>query len=120
MHANHRAALRTRPFNIFVFDKIDDANFLYAYEIFKYTCSVIGSIALIQMGKACARKLVTFEAILNFPFYHLFTVFNFARNTGFRFRRIIAPATGTRLFIPCIGSTEAAIYAAWGYQGWIG
>jgi hypothetical protein len=78
MHTKDRAALRTGPFYIFIYDEIIDANFFYAAQIADYTCSILGAVAFIQVLHAWARKFSALVTKLQFPGYHLFAVLNLA------------------------------------------
>jgi hypothetical protein len=83
MHGKHLTTFRTGPFFILVLDEMVYTEYFDAGEIVYDACSIPGTIALIQVGQACARELVAGEAILKFPFDQLFTVLNLAGNTGF-------------------------------------
>lgn len=61
---------------------------------------------MVQKG---AGKFVAVEAILQLPFYQLFAVLDLTSYAGVRFPGIVTPTTGTRIPIPRVGSTEAAI-----------
>jgi hypothetical protein len=56
VHTQHQAAPRTSP--LFVFDKTNDANILYAYQTIYCTYSVLASITLIQASQARAGKFI--------------------------------------------------------------
>jgi hypothetical protein len=68
------------------------------------------------MGQARAGKLLAVETILNVAIYQLFTVLNLAGDASIRFDRGINPTARTCPPAPYIGSTEATIYPAGGYQ----
>jgi hypothetical protein len=120
VHAEHRTTLRASPFNIFVLDKILNADLLDACQIVQDTCPIFGSIAFIQIFQARAgifSALVTeFEVALHQPV----TVLDLAGQTGFHFQSVVTATTRTGILVPCVGTTEAAINSARGDQGWIG
>ncbi len=83
MNANHLTALGAGPPLLFISNKVSYATFFYGLEIVDHAHAILGSIALIQMVQPCAWKAFTTEAVLDFLFGYLFTVFYFARDAGF-------------------------------------
>jgi hypothetical protein len=120
MHGQHRTALRACPFDILILDKIEDAAFPDARQVFQYAQSIPGPVALVQVGEARAGVLVAFEAILKFPLHQLFAIFDGAIGTGLHFQTIIPPAAGTDIHIPGIRPAQPAVDPARGDQERIG
>ncbi len=120
MHGQHRAALWARPLDILILDKIEDAAFPDAPQVFQYAQSIPGPVALIQVGEARAGILVAFEAVLKFPLHQLFAIFDRAIGTGLHFQTIVPPAAGTDIHIPGIRPAQPAVDPARGDQEWVG
>ena len=111
MNTYYLTALGTGPLFLFVSNEMSYAELLYVHEIVNHTHAILGSIALIQVIQPVARKPVTTEAVPDFTLHYLLTVLDSARDAGFRFDTVVAPATGACLLISCICATEAAVHS---------
>src|SRR5512147_2441827 len=111
MNAYQMAALGTGPPFLFVSNKMSYAEVLYVHEIINHTHSILGSITLIQVIQAVARKPVTTEAVPGFTLPYLLTVFDTACDSGFWFDAVVASATGACILISCICATETTVHA---------
>jgi hypothetical protein len=112
MDTNHPAASRTGPPFLFVSYEMSYAELFYVREIVNHTHAILGSIPFIQVVQPVARKPVAAEAVPDFTLSYLLTIFDSARNAGFRFEPVVTPATGTCLLISCIRATEATVHPA--------
>ena len=111
MNANDIATSGASPPCLFIFNEIPYAEFSYIFEIVNHTHSVPGFIAIIQAIQHGTGKAVTTGAIRDSTLRYSLTVLDSARDAGFRFQRVVAPATGACLPISHIGAAKAAVHS---------
>jgi hypothetical protein len=111
VNADYLAALGTGPFFLFIPDEIPYAKVTDIFKIVDHAHAVFRSISLIQLFQPGAGEAFASEAVPA-PGVHLFTVLDSTQDAGFRFAAVVAPATGTCLFISYVSPAEAAIHSA--------
>ncbi len=119
MHAEHRPTLRTGPFCIFFSNKAIHPDFLNASQVPERTDLIPGGIALFHAQQTLAGELTAVAARLDFSHSQPVAVLDLAGNTRVGFEAVILrPAAGTGIFLPGIGSTQAAVDPAGSNQVW--
>jgi hypothetical protein len=111
MNTYQLAARGTGPPFLFVSQEMSYAELLYVHEIVNHTHSILGSIALVKVIQAVARKPVAAEAVPDLTLPYLLTVLNTAYDAGFWLDAVVAPATRACIFVSCICATEATIHS---------
>ena len=112
VNAEDLTAFRAAPPFFFVPDEVPYAEYSDVLEIADHAHAVPGSIALIQMPQPGTGKAVTAEAVPDFGVHDLLAVLDSARDAGFRFKAVLAPAAGAGFPVSCVRAAEAAIHTA--------
>ena len=105
-------AFGTGPPSLFVLNEMPYAELPYVLEILNHTHAIRGSIPLIQVIQIGTRKAVTTETVPDSSLYDVLTVLDSARDAGFRFDAVVAPATGTCILLSLIRHAEATVHSA--------
>ena len=112
VNTDYLAALWAGPPFLFVFDETSDAGFLYVPEIFNHTHAVLGSVALVQVFQAVARKAVTPEAVPRFASRYPIAGLDSAYHSGLGFCTVVTPAARARILLSHISPAKMAVHAA--------
>lgn len=116
MNAKQLPAPGTSPLFFFGSDEISYAQFLYVPEVFHHAHSVPGSVAFVQVIEHGAGKAVAIGAVAGLAVHYLLTGFNTARDPGFWFGTVVAPATGACISVPQVRTAQPAVHPAGGDQ----
>ncbi len=102
VNAENLAAFRALPSFFFVFNETPYTEFFNVLEILDHAHAILGSVPVIQVFQPCTREAVATEAVLGFSFHYLFTVLDPAHDANFRFKAVIAKASGAWFIISCV------------------